>query len=64
MASSPGIPDAIVQLTKVAPFNDLEAVEEIFEDYPGLVAGVILEPVLMNCGILVPEPVSSRVCGP
>ncbi len=56
VASSPGIPDAIVQLTKVAPFNDLEAVEEIFDEYPGMIAGVILEPVLMNCGILVPEP--------
>ena len=55
VAASPGIPNAIVQLTKVAPFNDLEAVAEIFEEHPGLVAGVILEPVLMNCGILVPE---------
>ena len=56
VASSPGIPDAIVQLTKVAPFNDLEAVRAIFHDYPGMIAGVIIEPVLMNCGILVPEP--------
>ena len=56
VASSPGIPDAIVQLTKVAPFNDLDAVESIFEEYPGMIAGVILEPVLMNCGILEPEP--------
>lgn len=55
VASSPGIPDAIVQLTKVAPFNDLEAVQAIFEEYPGMIAGVILEPVLMNCGILEPE---------
>jgi glutamate-1-semialdehyde 2,1-aminomutase len=56
VASSPGIPTAIVQLTKIAPFNDLEAVEAIFDDYPGLIAGIILEPVLMNCGILAPEP--------
>ena len=56
VASSPGIPDAIVQLTKVAPFNDLEAVAEIFDEYPGMIAGIILEPVLMNCGILAPEP--------
>jgi glutamate-1-semialdehyde 2,1-aminomutase len=54
VAGSPGIPDAIVQLTKVAPFNDLEAVEEIFAEVP--VAGVIVEPVLMNCGIVAPEP--------
>ncbi|MGH8925687.1 MAG: aspartate aminotransferase family protein, partial [Acidimicrobiia bacterium] len=54
VAYSPGIPEAIVQLTKVAPFNDLAAVEEIFEENPGAVAGVILEPVLMNCGIVPP----------
>ncbi|HEY7564952.1 MAG TPA: aspartate aminotransferase family protein, partial [Acidimicrobiia bacterium] len=56
VASSLGVPDAIVQLTKVAPFNDLEAVEEIFSEYPGLIAGIIVEPVLMNCGIVPPEP--------
>jgi glutamate-1-semialdehyde 2,1-aminomutase len=54
VASSRGVPEAIVQLTKVAPFNDLEAVQEIFEENPGAVAGVILEPVLMNCGIVGP----------
>ena len=53
-AGSPGIPEAIVQLTKVAPFNDLDAVAEIFAEMP--VAGVIVEPVLMNCGIVPPEP--------
>lgn len=56
VASSAGIPNAIVQLTKIAQFNDLDAVEEIFDDYPGLIAGVIIEPVLMNCGIVPPEP--------
>lgn len=56
VASSLGIPNAMVQLTKIAPFNDLEAVGEIFDDYPGLIAGVIIEPVLMNCGIVLPEP--------
>ncbi len=56
VASSPGIPQAIVELTKVAPFNDLEAVEEIFHEYRGKIAGVIVEPVLMNCGIVPPLP--------
>jgi glutamate-1-semialdehyde 2,1-aminomutase len=40
----------------VAPFNDLEAVEEIFAKHPDEIAGVILEPVLMNCGLVLPEP--------
>ncbi len=54
VAGSVGIPDAIVALTRVAPFNDLEAVEMILAEQP--VAGVIVEPVLMNCGIVPPEP--------
>ncbi|MEX0698444.1 MAG: aspartate aminotransferase family protein [Acidimicrobiia bacterium] len=54
--SSPGIPQAIVELTKVAPFNDLEAVEAIFNEFRGQIAGVIVEPVLMNCGIVPPLP--------
>ncbi len=56
VAYSPGIPQALVGLTLVAPFNDLEAVEAIFAAHPGAIAGVILEPVLMNCGIVVPQP--------
>jgi glutamate-1-semialdehyde 2,1-aminomutase len=56
VAYAPGIPQAIVELTVIAPFNDLEAVEEIFAENPGRIAGVILEPVLMNCGIVPPEP--------
>ncbi|HUO46341.1 MAG TPA: aspartate aminotransferase family protein [Acidimicrobiia bacterium] len=56
VASSPGIPQAIVELTKIAPFNDLEVVEAIFADYPDQIAGVIVEPVLMNCGIVPPLP--------
>ncbi|MDH5294930.1 MAG: aminotransferase class III-fold pyridoxal phosphate-dependent enzyme, partial [Acidimicrobiia bacterium] len=56
VAYSPGIPQAIVDLTLIAPFNDLEAVEAIFAEHPGQIAGIILEPVLMNCGILTPEP--------
>jgi glutamate-1-semialdehyde 2,1-aminomutase len=46
----------MVRLTKVAPFNDLAAVEEIFAEHPGQIAGVITEPMLMNCGIVLPEP--------
>jgi glutamate-1-semialdehyde 2,1-aminomutase len=53
-AATIGIPDAIVQLTQVATFNDLDTVQAIFDEYPGQVAGVILEPVLMNCGVVPP----------
>jgi glutamate-1-semialdehyde 2,1-aminomutase len=55
VAAESGIPAAFVELTLVAPFNDLEAVAEIFAAHRGLIAGVIVEPILQNCGILLPE---------
>jgi len=54
--ASSGIPRAMIDLTLVAPFNDLEAVETLFDQYPGEIAGVIIEPVMMNCGIIAAEP--------
>ncbi len=55
LAAGTGIPQAMVDLTLVATFNDLELVEALFEENPGQVAGVIVEPILQNCGILIPE---------
>jgi glutamate-1-semialdehyde 2,1-aminomutase len=37
-------------------FNDLEAVERAFEEHPGEIAGMILEPIVMNIGMILPEP--------
>jgi glutamate-1-semialdehyde 2,1-aminomutase len=50
-----GIPSAVVELTRIVPFNDLAAVERRLQDHPGQVAGMILEPVMMNAGIILPE---------
>jgi glutamate-1-semialdehyde 2,1-aminomutase len=50
-----GIPRAMVELTLVATFNDLELVETLFREHEGEVAGVIVEPILQNCGVLIPE---------
>jgi glutamate-1-semialdehyde 2,1-aminomutase len=55
-AASSGIPDAIVQLTLVASFNDLPGVERLLDEHPGQVAGMIVEPIMMNAGIIMPEP--------
>lgn len=54
VAAGGGIPQAMVDLTLVATFNDLELVERLFEEHPGQIAGVITEPVLQNCGVLLP----------
>jgi glutamate-1-semialdehyde 2,1-aminomutase len=53
---STGIPTAITDLTLVAGFNDLGTVERILEAHRGQVAGMILEPIMMNAGIIVPAP--------
>jgi glutamate-1-semialdehyde 2,1-aminomutase len=54
--SSTGIPTAITDLTAVVSFNDLAAVRRTLEEHPGQVAGMILEPIMMNAGIIKPEP--------
>ncbi len=53
--SSAGVPAATVQNTLVAPFNNLPAMRRLFERYPEEVAAVIVEPIMMNVGICMPE---------
>ncbi len=53
---SAGIPQAVVELTTVVPFNNVPTMERAFERHPGEVAAVILEPVMMNIGIVPPDP--------
>ena len=52
---SEGIPAAIVELTTVVPFNDLDALETAFVQHAGEVAAVIVEPAMMNVGIVLPD---------
>jgi glutamate-1-semialdehyde 2,1-aminomutase len=54
--ASGGVPAASVQNTLVAPFNDLQAAEKIFTRYPDEIAAVIVEPIMMNVGICMPQP--------
>ena len=51
-----GIPAAIRDLVVVVPFNDLDAVERVLAEHRGRIAGMILEPVMMNAGIIPPQP--------
>jgi glutamate-1-semialdehyde 2,1-aminomutase len=54
--ASTGIPGAIVALTLVAGFNDLDSVARLLDEHQGEVAGMIIEPIMMNAGIIHPEP--------
>ena len=53
---SQGIPKAVVELVTVVPFNDVPAMERAFKRFPEDVAAVIVEPAMMNLGIVQPDP--------
>ena len=50
-----GIPSAIRDLVVIVPFNDPEAVARALAEHPGRIAGMIVEPVMMNAGIIAPD---------
>jgi len=54
--ASTGIPRAFTDLTIIVGFNDLSSVERVLGEHPGQVAGMIVEPIMMNAGIILPEP--------
>jgi glutamate-1-semialdehyde 2,1-aminomutase len=49
-----GIPQAVVDLVTVVPFNDLDALERAFAAHDDI-AAVVVEPVMMNIGIVLPD---------
>jgi glutamate-1-semialdehyde 2,1-aminomutase len=50
-----GVTKATLENTLIAPFNDLPAVERLFAERPREIAAIIVEPIMMNVGILMPE---------
>ena len=52
--SSPGIPDSFAEHTVTVPFNDQEAVYEVFSERGDEIAAVLTEPILGNYGIVHP----------
>lgn len=56
LPDSPGVPAATVADTLTARYNDLGAVEAIFERMGREIAAVIVEPVAGNMGLVPPQP--------
>jgi len=54
--STPGVTSDTTKATHVLPFNDLDAVQEVFADYGKEIACVIVEPVAANMGVVPPIP--------
>jgi glutamate-1-semialdehyde 2,1-aminomutase len=54
VGGSTGIPDDYFGLTSIAPFNDLERLEEVLRTEDA--ACFIVEPALTNIGIVLPDP--------
>ena len=55
VADNTGIPGAIMDLVTVVPFNDLGAVERALAEHPAEIAGMLVEPVMKNAGIIHPR---------
>ncbi|OZI06045.1 glutamate-1-semialdehyde-2,1-aminomutase [Siphonobacter sp. BAB-5385] len=53
---SPGVTKGVANDTLTAPFNDLYSVETLVEANKGQIAAIILEPVVGNMGLVLPEP--------
>jgi glutamate-1-semialdehyde 2,1-aminomutase len=51
-----GIPKALADQVRVVPFNDLTEAARAFEENEGKIAGMIVEPAMMNCGVILPDP--------
>jgi glutamate-1-semialdehyde 2,1-aminomutase len=50
-----GVPAASIDNVKIATFNDLETVERRFRENPNQIAAIILEPIMMNVGLCMPQ---------
>lgn len=54
--SSPGIPEEVAQHTLTVGFNQLEQVQQVFQEVGNDIACIIVEPVAGNMNCITPEP--------
>ncbi len=55
VADSAGIPEQLVQNSRVVEYNDIGALDLLFQKEGQNIAGVILEPIVGNMGVIPPK---------
>jgi len=50
-----GVPEDLAKHTLTAPYNDLEKVKHLVNQYPEQIACIIVEPIAGNMGVILPE---------
>ncbi|MGI6110293.1 MAG: glutamate-1-semialdehyde 2,1-aminomutase [Eubacteriaceae bacterium] len=54
--TSAGVPEGAARDTLTATYNDAASVQKLFDENPGEIAAVIVEPVAGNMGVVPPAP--------
>jgi glutamate-1-semialdehyde 2,1-aminomutase len=52
---SPGVPESIARHTLSLPYNDIDCLKKVMEKQGDSVAGIIVEPIAGNMGLVPPE---------
>lgn len=52
---SAGVPTDSVKDTLVAEYNNIDSIKKLISEFPEEIAGIIIEPVAGNMGVVVPE---------
>lgn len=56
LPDSPGVPEGVAVNTITVPYNDLASAELAFQKFGEEIAGVIVEPIAGNMGVVPPQP--------
>lgn len=56
LPDSPGVPEGVAANTITVAYNDLESIRYAFKTYGEDIAGIIVEPVAGNMGVVPPKP--------
>lgn len=55
LPDSPGVPPDFTRHTIVLPYNNIKKAEEVTERYKNNIAAILVEPVMGNCGVILPK---------